>query len=154
MFENSTEEQSPSCVVSNADQQNNLRWFMIVRDQVSLYGQLLDTAVVDGRARLINYTLNDDNTITACIPHFWSFADMDPNYSVLIGDKNANCDAKIDKGKDVKRTIAIVVPVVVVSLIIIVVLSVLFGPKIKMWLKRKRMHRLPSHVDVDMDEWN
>lgn len=32
--------------------------------------------MIDGRPRIVHYTLNSDNTVTAVLPHFWEYAGM------------------------------------------------------------------------------
>jgi hypothetical protein len=59
--------------------------------------------------------------------------EMDPNYSILLGDKNTGDCAqttttKIGKSKDTKKTVAIVVPVVIVVLVVAGLL-VFFAPR-------------------------
>jgi hypothetical protein len=39
--------------------------------KVRRYGQFLDGAIVDGRIRTVNFSLNDDWSVTATLPHFW-----------------------------------------------------------------------------------
>ena len=37
------------------------------------YVQFMPNATVDGRNRVINFTLQSDNSVVATLPHFWNF---------------------------------------------------------------------------------
>jgi len=127
------------CVNENVDDSGNLRWFMIIVSNVSLYGQFLDKAIVDNRIRTISYTLNSDQTVSAILPHFWDTAYMDPQFSVLLGDKNTgDCGAVKSGGSKVnKKLIAIIIPVVVGS-ILLVELGIVLAQK---YVKKKRKEK-------------
>eukprot|EP00026_Physarum_polycephalum_P020534 Phypoly_transcript_23170.p1 GENE.Phypoly_transcript_23170~~Phypoly_transcript_23170.p1 ORF type:complete len:166 (+),score=25.36 Phypoly_transcript_23170:61-558(+) len=118
-------------VDANEDGNKGLKWFTFNVDGTTLYGQFVDRAIVDGLPREVNFTLNQDNTIIAKLPHFWSAAVVDPSYSVILGSPGSNCGKDTSK---IKKITIIVVPTVVVFVLLIVV-GVLLYPKIKSKLK-------------------
>eukprot|EP00026_Physarum_polycephalum_P000833 Phypoly_transcript_00834.p1 GENE.Phypoly_transcript_00834~~Phypoly_transcript_00834.p1 ORF type:complete len:1260 (+),score=134.49 Phypoly_transcript_00834:229-3780(+) len=112
-----------SCVNHQEDESGNLRWFMVSINGTALYGQFLDRAVADGRIRKVTYQLGRNTTaITAIIPHFWEYADMDPDFSVLLGDKNGKCvnGKKTHDMKALKIVVPLVLGLALVACIIIV----------------------------------
>lgn len=36
------------------------------------YGEYFEHAIVDGRNRVINFTLDSDGAVRTSVPHFWS----------------------------------------------------------------------------------
>lgn len=36
------------------------------------YGQFIAQSIVDGKNRVLSFSLNDDGTVTASVPHFWT----------------------------------------------------------------------------------
>eukprot|EP00026_Physarum_polycephalum_P014188 Phypoly_transcript_14676.p1 GENE.Phypoly_transcript_14676~~Phypoly_transcript_14676.p1 ORF type:complete len:261 (+),score=32.56 Phypoly_transcript_14676:55-783(+) len=127
-----------TCVTESTDQGGGLRYFMLVIDHVSLYGQFISKAVLDGHVRNIAYNLNSDNTITASLPHFWESADMDPQFSVLLSDSKATCSGK-NHGVNLK----IILPVIFGVLFLAVLFIVLF-PRIRLWRKLRSAQRVKS----------
>eukprot|EP00026_Physarum_polycephalum_P008337 Phypoly_transcript_08419.p1 GENE.Phypoly_transcript_08419~~Phypoly_transcript_08419.p1 ORF type:complete len:234 (+),score=41.91 Phypoly_transcript_08419:794-1495(+) len=144
-----------SQIDSNKDENNNLKWFAININGSTLYGQFLDSSIVDGNIRNVNFTLNSDYTVSATLPHFWSNAVVDPSFSVLLGDKPKNCASDLKKGgKDIKKIIAIVVPIVVVVVVLVVVGAIYFYPKIHRRRKiyeAKRIHN-GKHLESESSE--
>eukprot|EP00026_Physarum_polycephalum_P014564 Phypoly_transcript_15093.p1 GENE.Phypoly_transcript_15093~~Phypoly_transcript_15093.p1 ORF type:complete len:251 (+),score=16.48 Phypoly_transcript_15093:33-755(+) len=126
--------QKPNSCQNNDQDSSNLRWTMVVIDGVALYGQFLPFAEIDGRVQSISYKLNSDNTVTALLPHFWDTADMDPHYSVLVGDKDSLCGEKKISTK--LLIIYIAVPVVVVILVMVLFFAVVW-PRFKLWYQVK-----------------
>eukprot|EP00026_Physarum_polycephalum_P009764 Phypoly_transcript_09899.p1 GENE.Phypoly_transcript_09899~~Phypoly_transcript_09899.p1 ORF type:complete len:181 (+),score=25.46 Phypoly_transcript_09899:682-1224(+) len=143
--------QEKSCVDESTDQSGNLRWVIVVVDGVSLYGQFLDKGVLDDRVRTVQYSLSaDKTTVTATVPHFWDYIDLDPNFSVLVAANKKDLGICHDNKKDkTKLAIEIVVPVVV-GLILIAGLVFLFRNRILTALKVRKMRRVPTS-DVKMD---
>jgi len=94
--------------------------------------------VVDGRIRKVTYQLSSNTTtITAILPHFWDYADVDPDFSLLHGDKNGDCKKK---SGDSHKTLKIVVSVVLVLALIACVLIVMY-PKMKFWWHNRHNRR-------------
>eukprot|EP00026_Physarum_polycephalum_P002376 Phypoly_transcript_02382.p1 GENE.Phypoly_transcript_02382~~Phypoly_transcript_02382.p1 ORF type:complete len:938 (+),score=119.17 Phypoly_transcript_02382:92-2815(+) len=134
-----------ACVSDKTDESGSLQWVLFVINDLSLYGEFEAKAEVDYRIQTVTYTLDKaNNTITATLPHFWEIADMDPHFSVLIGDTTATdqCGNIIKKGNSNKKIIEIVVPIVV-GLVLLVALAVVFYPRIKLYFKLRRQ-RIPS----------
>ena len=98
---------------------------------------------MDGRVRTISYSLNHtDNSVYAVLPHFWNlagfspsrqqlylplplffslayvFSEMDPQYSVLVGDPDTRACEDPDKNK------ALLVEIIVPSVIVVILLVV------------------------------
>eukprot|EP00026_Physarum_polycephalum_P014446 Phypoly_transcript_14960.p1 GENE.Phypoly_transcript_14960~~Phypoly_transcript_14960.p1 ORF type:complete len:300 (+),score=45.21 Phypoly_transcript_14960:30-902(+) len=120
------------------DQSGSLRWFVVEVDQVALYGQLLNKSLVDGRVRSASFYYSEsEKTLSAVLPHFWDYAELDPSYSVLLDDKTYD-QACRHKKKKINTTLiyAIVIPVVVV--IILIGTFIFFYPRIKTWLAVRR----------------
>eukprot|EP00026_Physarum_polycephalum_P015620 Phypoly_transcript_16341.p1 GENE.Phypoly_transcript_16341~~Phypoly_transcript_16341.p1 ORF type:complete len:174 (+),score=26.81 Phypoly_transcript_16341:223-744(+) len=141
---------STNCVGTNEDA--SVSYVLIVAGNVTLYGQFLDKAELDDRVRSVKYSAGNDG-ITITVPHFWDYADIDPNFNVLLGapEKYKNLCGKTrsqKKGLGVsKKIIAIVIPVVFFFAIIAVVVIVLL-PRIKTWMKVRKAEKVQS-VDLD-----
>eukprot|EP00026_Physarum_polycephalum_P001313 Phypoly_transcript_01314.p1 GENE.Phypoly_transcript_01314~~Phypoly_transcript_01314.p1 ORF type:complete len:1011 (+),score=114.29 Phypoly_transcript_01314:384-3416(+) len=120
----------PSCS-DNHQNGGSLNWLTISYNSGTLYGQFLQAAVLDGRVQNITYK-SDQNSITAVVPHFWEFAEIDPDFSVLLVSKEKDpCTGKITREKSNKTLIiAIVVPVVVV--VVLFALAIAYWTKIHM----------------------
>lgn len=110
----------------------------------------MDVAVIDGRVQKVSYNYSEsDKTVIATLPHFWYsagmtqkiffkyrsiisnlfYADMDPNFSVLLVDSTEDCQLKERAGKKVNtKVIAIVVPIVV-GAILLAAAAVYFYPR-------------------------
>jgi len=67
---------SPACITSQNDAGGNLKWILITVDGVTMYGQFLETAIVDGKQRNISFSLLADNSVSALLPHFWVSSGM------------------------------------------------------------------------------
>eukprot|EP00026_Physarum_polycephalum_P002567 Phypoly_transcript_02574.p1 GENE.Phypoly_transcript_02574~~Phypoly_transcript_02574.p1 ORF type:complete len:882 (+),score=66.12 Phypoly_transcript_02574:322-2646(+) len=132
-----------SCVHQNADSQNNLRWFLVVINETSLYGQFLDKAEIDDRIHTISFVLKDEKTISAILPHFWDKASLDPQFSVLLQDKTAKCGSKRNW-----KLIEILVPTLVGAAILCGVIIVVY-PRYQTWRKTRKMKHVGSSVELD-----
>eukprot|EP00026_Physarum_polycephalum_P002699 Phypoly_transcript_02707.p1 GENE.Phypoly_transcript_02707~~Phypoly_transcript_02707.p1 ORF type:complete len:863 (+),score=100.25 Phypoly_transcript_02707:263-2590(+) len=151
---NAKNQENGGCVNSHSSDSGNLLWILVVVGKESLYGQFLDTAIVDDRVRKITYALLPDQTIQATLPHFWSYAEMDPNFNVLLGDSNTGpCKSKKNNNK--LLALYIVVPVVAVALVVIAFL--VFAPTIRTrWAVHKNrtasQARLNDSRDVEIEK--
>jgi len=75
---------------SSVDSSGNVEWLIITFEEYSLYGQIFPSAVVDNKTRVLPFILNaSDSSVTAIVPHFWGEVELDPSYSVLLGDGGA-----------------------------------------------------------------
>jgi len=64
---------------------DGLKWLTITGDKVKLYAQFDNAALVDGRVRKISYSLdNSYMSFQAVLPHFWDFAELDPQFSMVL----------------------------------------------------------------------
>jgi len=97
-----TKQQTSKCNVdSGTDSSGNLQWFTITLNSTSMYGKFMDTALLDNKTRTVTFSLNEDNSVTASIPHFWEQAEIDPSYSVLLGERQDSCGANDNSIKSV-----------------------------------------------------
>eukprot|EP01111_Echinosteliopsis_oligospora_P013674 TRINITY_DN4962_c0_g1_i1.p1 TRINITY_DN4962_c0_g1~~TRINITY_DN4962_c0_g1_i1.p1 ORF type:complete len:1017 (+),score=227.48 TRINITY_DN4962_c0_g1_i1:60-3110(+) len=72
-------------IQSQADHQGALQWVQTSISGYSMYASFVNQVEIDGRRRVINWTNNNTaGTVSAILPHFWDFAEVDPNYSVLL----------------------------------------------------------------------
>eukprot|EP00026_Physarum_polycephalum_P003012 Phypoly_transcript_03021.p1 GENE.Phypoly_transcript_03021~~Phypoly_transcript_03021.p1 ORF type:complete len:706 (+),score=47.82 Phypoly_transcript_03021:43-2118(+) len=116
----STDKDHTECVDSHEAINGNLKWIAVTASDVTLYGQFDDAALVDERSRTISYALNPDNSVSAILPHFWSSAKMDPQYSVILKDPNVRCKTKNKRKRDFK-IVYIVVGAGVGTILLVVV---------------------------------
>eukprot|EP00026_Physarum_polycephalum_P000961 Phypoly_transcript_00962.p1 GENE.Phypoly_transcript_00962~~Phypoly_transcript_00962.p1 ORF type:complete len:1230 (+),score=107.09 Phypoly_transcript_00962:136-3825(+) len=146
-FGSSAESSKISCTKQSEDGDNTLRWIMVVVDDVALYGQFLDKALIDGRVQKIAYYLNENKTVTAVLPHFWDTAGMDPDFSVLLADPSATCTKSSNNWK---KIVAIVIPVVFVAFVA-VALFIYFYPKIhrRLKVKKQRIPSSPPEIEIE-----
>eukprot|EP00026_Physarum_polycephalum_P014097 Phypoly_transcript_14571.p1 GENE.Phypoly_transcript_14571~~Phypoly_transcript_14571.p1 ORF type:complete len:268 (+),score=42.80 Phypoly_transcript_14571:54-806(+) len=130
----------------------SVSYVLVVSGDVTLYGQFMDKAELDDRVRSVKYSVGNDG-ITMTVPHFWDYADLDPNFNVLLGDPakyTSLCEKPNSQKKGLgvsKKIIAIVIPVVFFCAALAVVIILLF-PRIKTWRKVRKAEKVNS---VDMD---
>jgi len=109
--------------ITNTDKSGTTRWIVIVVNDVPLYGNFLNYAVIDQEKKPIqvNYA---DSLLYIIIPHFWVSAVIDPDFSVLLGpptDSSNPCGDKIKKHSSTYKAgviVGIVLGVVVAIVII------------------------------------
>eukprot|EP00026_Physarum_polycephalum_P000636 Phypoly_transcript_00637.p1 GENE.Phypoly_transcript_00637~~Phypoly_transcript_00637.p1 ORF type:complete len:1406 (+),score=212.85 Phypoly_transcript_00637:35-4252(+) len=100
------------------DSGGSVAWIKVTLNGFSAYGQFQPQASIDGVSRKIIFELNNDDTISAVLPHFWEVAEFDPSFSVLVGDGSSG---KVDecgnpiKSHSIKKTVAIAVPVAIIG---------------------------------------
>jgi len=132
-----------------------LKWFTIVVDGVAMYGEIQDSAVVDGLIRTIDFSLNQDGSVTALLPHFWTDAEVDPSYSVLLGEYTNPCgdsDGSLST-RDKHIVIGVVVGVVgAAGLIAVVIPRLTLLRQIRRGEKRQGanvpLETIPSHTTI------
>lgn len=133
---------------NSLQESGSVQWFTIVVDNVTLYAELIDRAIIDDRVRSITYTLNDtDHSITAILPHFWDSADMDPNYSVLLGDEDS-CTKKVKADDNTRRLLIIILPIVV-GVILLIALLVIVAPRLRTRYKvyrERKSHKFENQL--------
>eukprot|EP00026_Physarum_polycephalum_P005781 Phypoly_transcript_05819.p1 GENE.Phypoly_transcript_05819~~Phypoly_transcript_05819.p1 ORF type:complete len:186 (+),score=18.62 Phypoly_transcript_05819:1180-1737(+) len=137
-----------SCTKKNTDSSNSLRWFMVVVNDTSLYGQFLDKAEIDTKIRNISFVLKDEQTIAAVLPHFWEYASLDPQFSLLLKDPSANCGKKFNW-----KLIEILVPTLVGAAILCGLIVFLY-PRIKTCIKVRKMKKVDSSSSTELDTQN
>jgi len=100
-----------------------------------MYAEFLNDAVIDGKVQYIAFRLaSDGNSVYASVPAFWTSAEIDPTYSVLV-EPNSNtidtCNNNTNNGK-VNNT------VLIVSVVVAVVVAVSFAAFFTIRKIRKR----------------
>eukprot|EP00026_Physarum_polycephalum_P001796 Phypoly_transcript_01799.p1 GENE.Phypoly_transcript_01799~~Phypoly_transcript_01799.p1 ORF type:complete len:509 (+),score=43.80 Phypoly_transcript_01799:1579-3105(+) len=120
---NSTKSEQKNCAKDFVDDSGNLRWVAVSLGDLSLYGQFDDKSIIDGRVRSTSYVLNSDYSVSAILPHFWDFAEMDPSYSLLVADQTTRgCGSSNTKWK-----LAVEIAVPCVAGAVLITLFVLVG---------------------------
>jgi hypothetical protein len=81
---------------------DTLRYLKINVGGVSLYGKFAEYALIDEEARAVQYTFETaTNLVAIIVPHFWTGAEFDPNFQVLVDNKGntgtliGQCDSKV-----------------------------------------------------------
>ncbi|EGG21223.1 hypothetical protein DFA_01098 [Cavenderia fasciculata] len=115
-----------------------------------LYGRLVNRVVLDSIPRTVGHYLlqesNTNTTLVTAIPHFENQADIDPNFSVLIGTpKSDGCSKKSDS-----KTWRIAVGVVVggVALVAATIAGTIYGKS------QLRVHRQNKKVAQKLSSMN
>jgi len=102
----------------------DVKWISITVGNTTLYAQFDNKAIVDGRVRTITYSLNKtDYSVAAILPHFWNYAEMDPQYGVLLQDTISQKECKNNK-RGWLFIIEIAVPSIVVVILLVVFIIV------------------------------
>jgi hypothetical protein len=99
---------------------------------VSIYTQFDSDSYVDGRKRSISFSPKDDlyaGSVAAKIPHFWTYAEMDPTYTILFDLDNPQsfeCDMRIQRKNPIgsEVVIAVVVPIVAIAVVAVIVYTI------------------------------
>jgi len=132
---------------STLNSQGNVEWLMIEFEGYSLYGQFFPYAVVDNRTRFLPFTLNtNDYSVTAIAPHFWDEIELDPSYSVLLGDGQAP-DPNHGGGKHVNKT-ALIASLVIIGILALAVTALYVAyPRIKLELQLRE-----GRASVEMEK--
>eukprot|EP00026_Physarum_polycephalum_P000794 Phypoly_transcript_00795.p1 GENE.Phypoly_transcript_00795~~Phypoly_transcript_00795.p1 ORF type:complete len:1302 (-),score=134.46 Phypoly_transcript_00795:84-3989(-) len=122
-------------------------WTTISIDGISMYTQFSNDAYVDGRERTILFSQENQYSVAAKLPHFWSYAELDPNFAVILNmNSKENVCGKIKSTHSVRKkiVIAVVVPLLGVGLVVLVVLFILRHRR-----NVKILHQLHGH---EMDQ--
>eukprot|EP00026_Physarum_polycephalum_P002084 Phypoly_transcript_02088.p1 GENE.Phypoly_transcript_02088~~Phypoly_transcript_02088.p1 ORF type:complete len:970 (+),score=100.19 Phypoly_transcript_02088:343-2910(+) len=118
-------------------------WTTLSINGVSLYTHFTQDANVDGRERSISFVQRDQYSISAKFPHFWTFAELDPNFWVLL-DLADSCTSLTKQKHQVRKvvTIAVVVPIIGIALIVGVLFLIYVN--IKRARTQKKLRELAS----------
>eukprot|EP00026_Physarum_polycephalum_P004546 Phypoly_transcript_04568.p2 GENE.Phypoly_transcript_04568~~Phypoly_transcript_04568.p2 ORF type:complete len:259 (+),score=35.80 Phypoly_transcript_04568:281-1057(+) len=119
----------------NTDTGGNLQWVKISRNGVAVYVQFVPDAMIDGRKQDITFSLLGDFTFAATFPHFWTFAELDPNFNVLLDPISYYDCAKKSSHKTKVAIIASTVTIVGL-LLIVAIIVVIYKTQL-----RKREHK-------------
>eukprot|EP00026_Physarum_polycephalum_P016249 Phypoly_transcript_17119.p1 GENE.Phypoly_transcript_17119~~Phypoly_transcript_17119.p1 ORF type:complete len:126 (+),score=16.74 Phypoly_transcript_17119:442-819(+) len=109
-----------------------------------MYGMLVNESIVDDRIREVTYHLDETKSLVATVPHFWTSAEMDPNYSILINDKSLGrkCATKSHK------TTYIIIGVVVGFFVICGILfAIIVLPRLQVFRKVQRAKKRKTMED-------
>eukprot|EP00026_Physarum_polycephalum_P004322 Phypoly_transcript_04340.p1 GENE.Phypoly_transcript_04340~~Phypoly_transcript_04340.p1 ORF type:complete len:390 (+),score=42.78 Phypoly_transcript_04340:1014-2183(+) len=131
------------CVTTHTteDESANLRTLKIESNGVELYGKFEEIAIIDTSVKNVQFSYDQTSQHTlVTIPHFWAFADIDPDFQVLInplGPSTPGCGAKSHK-KNVTGKIVGAVVGAIVGVAIIVAISILLYKRHrkKRWMQR------------------
>jgi len=128
---------------ATSDASGNVRWFQFSVNGNAVVGKFLDTVLIDGSSRPLQVTTLQDNHIAFSISHFWSYAVLDPDYSVILDPDTNSCGG----GSHVSRTtvIAVTVPIVVCAVLIVVV-----GLVWQFNVRRNTIKRLSNRSSAEM----
>jgi len=161
-FANNSKQESNVCVAYSQSGDDSLQWVKLSLNGVAVYpkkkkekrkksyltppsyAQFLPNATVDGRSRVIKFSINaNDNSVAATLPHFWDNSEIDPIYSVLISPetKGDNCNDSITTKKSKHwRTVTIAVTVSIVGAAILLAAAYLVYSIQKRKRSRARLH--------------
>jgi len=92
-----TSDENAKCTQVDLNNGNALKWFSIQVNNIKLYGKFMDHALIDDDVRIVEFTyIKDHNMIFLTIPFFWTKAEIDPQFSVLLDDSldGNSCDNK------------------------------------------------------------
>eukprot|EP00026_Physarum_polycephalum_P010320 Phypoly_transcript_10479.p1 GENE.Phypoly_transcript_10479~~Phypoly_transcript_10479.p1 ORF type:complete len:171 (+),score=31.14 Phypoly_transcript_10479:331-843(+) len=134
---------------SNTNSNGSLTWYTLTVNGVAMYGQFSPDAILDGRNRIITFHLNSENgLVTAIIPHFWEEMDLDPTFSVLLG----NAIDKCGKHSSGNKTIYIAVFVTLGVLAILGVAGYFLYPRVRTYFKVRKsgveLQSIPSSAPI------
>jgi len=108
------------------DSSGNLLWMEVSVCDASLYSTYNNHALLDDKVRTVQFRLKDKSSsdVQIIVPHFWNFAEIYSDYSVLVSPTNA-CSGSSDNSIPKNTIIAIVVPIVGVVLIVLAITGTL-----------------------------
>jgi len=87
--------------VSSKDGNENLQWFKLNVDGVSLYAQFVEDTLVDGRPGKVGFELDANNDVKLTVPSFWEAIQIDPVYTVLLDPKTkSDCSSNLHNSKN------------------------------------------------------
>lgn len=88
--------------ISSQDSSNNLQWFTLNVEGVSLHAQFVEEVILDGKVGKVGFELSSNNEVVYSVPSFWDAIEIDPVYSVLLDTNNKvdNCQANSLKSND------------------------------------------------------
>eukprot|EP00026_Physarum_polycephalum_P001122 Phypoly_transcript_01123.p1 GENE.Phypoly_transcript_01123~~Phypoly_transcript_01123.p1 ORF type:complete len:1193 (+),score=170.81 Phypoly_transcript_01123:88-3579(+) len=118
----------PSVTPQNLN--DNLVWVTSSFSGLTLYGKFLPNAIADGRLVTTTNTFNSsESEVSTLIPHFFDFAVIDPDYSVLLNPyatpdpikDNAPPGCYPHKKNNHKTKVAVIVSVVVIVVVALAV---------------------------------
>eukprot|EP00026_Physarum_polycephalum_P007387 Phypoly_transcript_07447.p1 GENE.Phypoly_transcript_07447~~Phypoly_transcript_07447.p1 ORF type:complete len:469 (+),score=93.90 Phypoly_transcript_07447:178-1407(+) len=142
-------EDSAPKVVAEVDEHGNLKWIKYLINGFAFYGQFQDKAILDGYIRTIRFRQNvTDNSIITIIPHFWDYADIDPNFAVLL-DTDSKPDKPGDapkKGGGVSLMVIIAIPAAVGGVLVGTIFVCFAGPRLKEWWKVKKAYKNAGYL--------
>jgi len=98
---------------TGTDQNGNLQWMRLSVCAIGLYSTYLAYAVLDGTVQRVQFkTTGNNSDIAVRIPHFWNYAVIDPEYSVLV-ETGTSCQP--NKHNNIPSEVIVSVVVSIVS---------------------------------------
>jgi len=117
-----------------------LQWVQVSLNGMILYAKYLDFAVIDDEVQNVQFNFvrsNNSAEVHAIVPHFWQYAEIDPDYSVLVDPgASENPGPRGDNSVPLTTIIAVVASVVGVAVIV----------SIAFWVQLRRRHQNLSRV--------
>eukprot|EP00026_Physarum_polycephalum_P001235 Phypoly_transcript_01236.p1 GENE.Phypoly_transcript_01236~~Phypoly_transcript_01236.p1 ORF type:complete len:1163 (+),score=76.93 Phypoly_transcript_01236:30-3518(+) len=132
-----------------------MNWINLHFGGVQIYGSFFDTVMIDGHLDTVDFVWNGDGTITAKIPHFSEYVEIDPNFSVLVGGGDSSnpwhSTSKLDKNT------AIIIGSVVGGLFLVLVVLIIFRKplinRVQIFMGGKRKDvKVDVEYSTDMEE--
>eukprot|EP00026_Physarum_polycephalum_P001204 Phypoly_transcript_01205.p1 GENE.Phypoly_transcript_01205~~Phypoly_transcript_01205.p1 ORF type:complete len:1009 (-),score=91.48 Phypoly_transcript_01205:560-3226(-) len=117
-----------------------LTWTKLSFGGVSIFAQFSPEAYVDGRERSISFVSLDQNTVAAQIPHFWTYAELDPSFAVLLDPESRDGCGKIRAESKKSNT------VVVFGFAVFFVFFVLIFLVFYLIYRHRRMKKVRTHL--------
>eukprot|EP00026_Physarum_polycephalum_P002505 Phypoly_transcript_02512.p1 GENE.Phypoly_transcript_02512~~Phypoly_transcript_02512.p1 ORF type:complete len:910 (+),score=55.06 Phypoly_transcript_02512:331-2730(+) len=133
--------------LDNNPDAGSVRWITMSYGDTTLYGKFLDLAIVDGRARNITYVHSSDTVVTAVVPHFWEYAVVDPDLSVLVASRDSSNSVGTKSKTGLNKTLLIEILVPVAAVFLLVILIAILWSKISRVIAVKR-HRTDSTAEL------
>jgi len=134
-------------IQSSQNNGGNLDWMTLYAGSLSLYSQFLSYALLDDLNTTVQFVAQSQtggtSEVQILIPHFWDYAEIDPNYAVLV---EADQTGSGGQNQFMYIIIAIVVACVVAVAIIIVVTGLV--------IKKRRRTRSKSELNSKLSSAN
>eukprot|EP01111_Echinosteliopsis_oligospora_P019925 TRINITY_DN9895_c0_g1_i1.p1 TRINITY_DN9895_c0_g1~~TRINITY_DN9895_c0_g1_i1.p1 ORF type:complete len:230 (-),score=35.19 TRINITY_DN9895_c0_g1_i1:149-838(-) len=78
------------CDYSGYQQSEELKWVQVNAGSFSLYTELENYAIIDGKNRTVSFQWLGDGKILASFQHFWTEATIDPSYQLLVSESETS----------------------------------------------------------------
>eukprot|EP00026_Physarum_polycephalum_P002296 Phypoly_transcript_02302.p1 GENE.Phypoly_transcript_02302~~Phypoly_transcript_02302.p1 ORF type:complete len:887 (+),score=74.73 Phypoly_transcript_02302:138-2798(+) len=124
-----------TCADLEINKNGSVQFTEITFYETTIFTRFFPGAIIDSRLRQVSFSALSNFSVTAILPHFWSSAELDPDYAILLG---RGCSAKPRNAISKALVIGIVVPILVL---------ILFGAFI-FYFWNKRHHRKKKNSKI------